>query len=82
LRARIVQVGNSKGIRIPKPLLEQTGLDGDVEIDVEGDRIIIAPVTKPRAGWAAAFRAAAEQRLDEPIDSPSPTRFDEEEWEW
>lgn len=77
-----MQVGNSRGIRIPKPLLEQTGLDGEVEIDVDGDRLIIAPVAKPRAGWAAAFQAMAEQKEDALVDSPTSTQFDEEEWEW
>jgi antitoxin MazE len=82
MRAKIVQVGNSRGIRIPKPLLEQTGLDGEVEIDVDGNRLIIAPVAKPRAGWAAAFQAMAEQKANTLIDSPTPTKFDEEEWAW
>ena len=49
MKARIVRIGNSRGIRIPKPLIEQTGLGEDVEI-VMG---------RPRAGWVEALRAMA-----------------------
>jgi antitoxin component of MazEF toxin-antitoxin module len=48
MRARIVKIGNSKGIRIPKPLLEQTGIVNDVDLEAEDDRIIFRPVVRPR----------------------------------
>lgn len=48
MRARVVKIGNSRGIRIPKPLLEQTGIMDDVELEVEKNQIIIRPVTNPR----------------------------------
>ena len=41
VETRIIQIGNSQGIRIPRPLLEQSGLPGEVELKVEGDRIVI-----------------------------------------
>ena len=41
IRSRIVKIGNSQGIRIPKPLLEQSGIHEEVEIEVEGDRLIV-----------------------------------------
>jgi len=50
MRARIVKIGNSQGIRIPKPLLEQTGIMDDVELEVEQNQIIIRPVSNPRHG--------------------------------
>lgn len=62
MKARIVAIGNSRGVRIPKPLLEQAGLAGEVELHVENGRVVIAPVRRPRAGWAAAaaLRARGE----------------------
>jgi len=51
MRARVVKIGNSQGIRIPKPLLEQTGIMGDVELEVDKNQIIIRPVANPRADW-------------------------------
>ena len=39
VRTRIIRIGNSQGIRIPKPLLEQSGITGDVEIEVEDNNL-------------------------------------------
>jgi len=44
MRARVVRIGNSKGIRLPKPLLDETGITEDVDLVVENNRIIIRPV--------------------------------------
>jgi len=82
VKARIVRVGNSRGIRIPKPLLDQAGLAEDVELHAEPGRIVIEAVRQPRAGWAEAARRMAERGDDRPLDAPTPTRFDDEEWEW
>lgn len=84
MKTRIVRVGNSHGIRIPKPLLEQTGMRGEVEINVEDDALVIRPAKTPRAGWAAAFQQMAQRGDDRLFDSDSPsgTTWDEEEWEW
>lgn len=84
MKSRIVPVGNSQGIRIPKPLLEQTGLNGEVEIVAQDDSLVIKPASRPRAGWAEAFQRMAEQGDDALIDADeqSPTIWDEEEWQW
>jgi len=82
VKARIVRVGNSRGIRIPKPLRDQAGLAEDVELHAEPGRIVIEAVRQPRAGWAEAARRMAERGDDRPLDAPTPTRFDDEEWEW
>ncbi len=84
MRARIVKIGNSQGIRIPKPLLEQTGIGGDVELDVEKNQIIIRPVLNPRAGWDDAFIAMAKKNDDVPINGEENIlhSWDEEEWQW
>ena len=82
MKARIVRVGNSRGIRIPKPLLDQAGLADDVELHAEPGRIVIAAVRRPRAGWAETARQMAARGDDRLLDPPTPTSFDDEEWEW
>jgi antitoxin MazE len=82
MKSRIVRIGNSRGIRIPKPLIDQTGLEDDVEIVVRGNTLVIIPANPPRAGWAEAFKAMAEQGDDRLVDEPRPTRWDEDEWQW
>ncbi len=84
MRAKLVKIGNSQGIRIPKPLLEQTGIMGDVELEVDKNQIIIRPVLNPRAGWNEAFIAMAERNddvLSEGEEGISHS-WDEEEWQW
>ena len=81
-KARIVRIGNSQGVRIPKPLLEQAGLEGEVELHAEEGRIVIAAVRQTRAGWASAAGAMHARNEDQLLDAPSATRFDAEEWEW
>lgn len=81
-KARIVRIGNSQGVRIPKPLLEQAGLEGEVELHAEKGRIVIAAVRQTRAGWASAAAAMHAGNEDQLLDAPSATRFDTEEWEW
>ena len=84
MRARIVKIGNSQGIRIPKPLLEQTGIMEDVELDVDKDQIIIRPVSNPRAGWDDAFKAMADKGDDMIIDEVENIShsWDDDEWQW
>ncbi len=81
-RTRIIRIGNSQGVRIPKPLLEQSGLAGEVELDVEEGKIVIQQVSEPRAGWDQAFRSMAEVGHDKLLDPPTPTEWDDKEWTW
>jgi antitoxin MazE len=81
MKTQIVTIGNSKGIRIPKILLEQSKLSGEVELEVKGESIIILPAKKPRANWDAAFKQAKNDN-DEVIGDDVQNKFDEEEWEW
>jgi antitoxin MazE len=83
MKTRIVRIGNSKGIRIPKPLLEQTGLRGEVEISARNGGLVIKPAGKPRVGWADAFAEMARQGDDALLNANAPpTRWDQDEWEW
>ncbi|MGH7128094.1 MAG: AbrB/MazE/SpoVT family DNA-binding domain-containing protein, partial [Planctomycetaceae bacterium] len=78
MKACIVRIGNSQGIRIPKPLIEQIGLSGEVEIAVEGESLVIRPAVKPRADWSAAFQEMARRGDDALLDHgpPPPTQWD------
>ena len=83
MRARVIKIGNSQGLRIPKPILEQTGIIDDVEIEVEKNQIIIRPIKNVREGWDAAFKIMGKQGDDEPIlDENISHSWDEEEWQW
>jgi antitoxin MazE len=83
MRARVIKIGNSQGLRIPKPILEQTGIMDDVEIEVEKNQIIIRPVKGAREGWDRAFRMMGQRSDDEPlIKADFPNSSDEEEWQW
>jgi antitoxin MazE len=84
MRARVIKIGNSQGLRIPKPILEQTGITGDVEISVEKDQIIIRPIRQAREGWEEAFKAMAEKGDDAPVidNDTFSHEWDEQEWQW
>jgi antitoxin MazE len=79
VRAKLVKIGNSRGIRLAKPLLEVAGLADEVEIEAAPGVLTIRPSTHPRAGWA---EAAAAFDPDELLDEMTSTRFDDEEWSW
>ncbi|CAB5093257.1 hypothetical protein D3OALGB2SA_1447 [Olavius algarvensis associated proteobacterium Delta 3] len=84
MRARVVKIGNSRGIRLPKPLLDQTGIIEDVDLEVENNRIIIRPVSSPRNGWENTFRSMAEKGDNGMVigDENISHSWDEEEWQW
>jgi antitoxin MazE len=82
MRARLVRIGNSRGVRLPKPLIEEAGLSDEVELRVRAGTIVIAAARQPRAGWAAAALEMRRRNADLLLDPPTATRFDEEEWQW
>ncbi len=84
MRAHVVKIGNSQGIRIPKPILEQTGIKEDVELEVEKNQIIIRPISNPRGGWDFAFKTMAEKDDDVLIHGTENIShsWDEKEWQW
>ena len=82
MKTRLVRIGNSRGVRIPKPLIEQAGLEDEIELRVVEEGLIIAAARKPRTSWAAAARRLHERGEDGLLDEPTSTRFDETEWEW
>ena len=84
MRTRIVKIGNSQGVRIPKALLEESGLQGEVDMSVRDGVLLITALGQPRQGWSEAFRHMAQQGDDELLDGGIATSdsFDAEAWEW
>ncbi len=82
MRARLVRIGNSRGVRLPKPFIEQAGLADVVELVLKEGKIIIPRASTRRAGWAEAAAQMAARGDDTLLDPPASTRFDREEWEW
>lgn len=82
MKARLVQIGNSRGVRLPKPLIEEAGLGDEVELRVREGAIFILAARAPRTGWAEAARVLHERGGSGLLDAPTPTRFDDEDWKW
>ena len=81
-RTRIIQIGNSKGIRVPKMLLEHAELPDEVELQAERGRLIVRAARGARAGWADAARAMHARGDDNLLDAPASATFDDKEWQW
>jgi antitoxin MazE len=82
IQTLIVKIDNSEGIRISKSLLEQIGISEAVEIEIQGDRIVLRAAQKPRAGWEEAFAKMADQHDDALFDDVTNTEWEELEWQW
>jgi antitoxin MazE len=83
MKTTLIRIGNSRGVRIPKPFIQQCGLTDQVEMDVQDGMILIHVPRQPRAGWGAAFTQMARAGDDELLDGQPPsTRWDEEDWQW
>jgi len=82
MRTRLVRIGNSRGVRIPKPLIEEAGLSEEVEVRARQGSIVILPVAGLRSGWAEAAQRLHTLEEDRLLDAPTPTRFDEKDWAW
>lgn len=82
MRVNVVRIGNSRGLRLPKAILEQCGIGDEVDLVIEDGQLVVRPVRRVREGWAEAARTMAARGDDRLLDAESPTTFDEREWEW
>ena len=82
MKTRLVKIGNSRGVRIPKPLIEEAGLENEVEMRVVEAGILIEGSPDARVGWDEAARRVRERGVDRLIDEVVPTEFDQTEWTW
>lgn len=81
-RTRFVRIGNSHGVRIPRPIIEQSGLGEEVELEVERYRIVIRPPSHARYRWKSAFLRMAEAGDDRLLASNPRPALGEGEWPW
>ena len=78
----IVQIGNSKGVRIPKAILQQCNIESEVTLEVEDGKIVLEPISRiPRKGWERALRTMHDYGddkllIDDALD------VDTDDWEW
>jgi antitoxin MazE len=82
MKTQIIQIGNSQGIRIPKVLLEESGIKGEVGLELCPEGILIKNIEMPRARWDAIFRALVEVEDDEAHEQHLATEFETKEWQW
>lgn len=82
MKTKIIRIGNSRGVRIPKPLLEQAGLEDQIILRVIDGGIVIESADKPRANWAEAAAVLHGRGEDGLLEKPVETDFDETEWVW
>ena len=78
----VVPIGNSKGIRIPKKILEQLHIENSVELEVHKEELLIKPIHKKiREGWAESFSQMASKKDDELFISDS-LDIEDSDWAW
>ncbi len=85
MRTKVIRIGNSRGIRIPSHILEQSGLKGEVELEVKENQLILKPISKVREDWDKAFQSMSGNKDDVLLDKESlenQSSWDKEEWEW
>ena len=85
MKTKIVKIGNSRGVRIPKSFIDESGLKNEVELEVNEGKIVIKPICKPRESWDSAFKRMSRNKDDtllDYIELSDQSSWDEEEWEW
>ena len=84
MKASLIKIGNSQGIRIPKPIITQCGFEGEVEFIVQNNELIVRSVKASRFNWDSAFKKMAKNGDDNLLDPEtiSTAEWDESEWEW
>ncbi|MEW6194295.1 MAG: AbrB/MazE/SpoVT family DNA-binding domain-containing protein [Bacteroidota bacterium] len=85
MKTKVVKIGNSRGIRIPKSVIHESGLRDEVELEINDGNIVIKPVSTTRENWDTAFKKMAKKQDDILLDSEAvlnQSKWDKEEWEW
>ncbi len=82
MKAKVIKIGNSRGIRLPKAILEQVGLGEEVVLEASRGTLVIRPASKPRATWGVSFQEMAERGDDRLLDIEISSSSWDKEWEW
>lgn len=85
MKTKLVRIGNSQGVRIPKPIIEEIGLSIEIEMILEENQIILRPSEDTRNGWDQSFEQMAKNQDDILLDKEEikkPSQWDKSEWTW
>jgi len=84
METKLIKIGNSFGVRLPKSLINQYGLKNDIEIEPTENGILITPKRKSREGWAELLATAIKQghSPDNELLEGFADEFTETEWQW
>ena len=82
MKTNLVRIGNSKGVRIPKKIIEECGLGDEVDLRVRGKAVIITPARKLREGWAESCKAMHAAGDDKPVWPDYMSAEADEDWTW
>lgn len=84
MRVHLIRIGNSRGIRIPKAVLDELGLEGELDLEIRSGKLVLSRARRPREGWDEAFAAMAKRGDDRLVDGEQldASSWDDEEWEW
>jgi antitoxin MazE len=82
---KVIKIGNSRGIRIPKSIIEQSHLTNEVELEIKNGNILIKALNKKRENWDSAFNLMSVNKDDILLDSENLDKqnsWDDNEWVW
>jgi len=85
MKTKIIRIGNSQGVRIPKPLIEESGITEEIEMILRDNEIVLRSAETTRKNWEASFEKMAERDDDILLDQSEaeiPSEWDEAEWTW
>ena len=85
MKTKIIRIGNSQGVRIPKPLIEESGITEEIEMILRDNEIVLRSAETTRKNWEASFEKMAEQDNDTLLDQKEIeelSEWDEAEWTW
>jgi antitoxin MazE len=85
MKTKLIRIGNSQGVRIPKPVIKEIGLSGEIEMILKDNQIILRSSEETRKDWGHAFEKMAQKNDDELLDKEEveyPSKWDEIKWTW
>ena len=84
MQTDLIRIGNSRGVRIPKAIIDQCGFGERIDMRVEDSRVILTRNRNPREGWKEALAAAKESRASGELllEGIPEQEFDRDEWTW
>jgi antitoxin MazE len=82
VKTQIIKIGNSRGIRLPKVLIDHAHLGTEVEISMQNDQLVVRSAARPRHDWDEQFQMMATRGDDRLLDKYVPSQWDKTEWTW